>query len=247
MARTDQEVDRLYGLPLDEFTRERNEAAARLGKEGDSDGAAKLKQLEKPTVAAWALNQLARRHPEQVREALAAGQQVRKAQRAALGGRGGDALADASRRERETVSRLVGSAGDILEGAGRKATEQTLDKIRATLHAATLDLEAGKTLQAGTLTGELEPAGFGPLLSAVPPGGVRLQPRKDERRGEKRRQAQAELREARAEERELRKIARAAEREAARAAEAAKSANEQADEAATQVAELERLLASLRG
>ncbi len=247
MARLGQEVERLYGLPLDEFTRERNEAASRLRKEGDADGAAKLKQLEKPTVAAWAVNQLARRHPDQVREALAAGREVRKAHRAALGGRGGEALAEASRRERETVSRLVASAGAVLEEAGRKASEQTLDKIRATLHAATLDLEAGKALEAGTLTGELEPSGFGPLLSAVPSGGVRPRPRKDENRREKRRQAQGALTEARAEERELRKVAVAAEREAQRAAEAAKSSSEKVDEAADRVAELERLLGSLRG
>lgn len=247
VATVEQEVERLYGLPLEEFTGARNDAAARLRKNGDTEGAARLKQLEKPTVAAWAVNQLARRHSDQVSEALAAGRDVRKAHRAALRGGGGEELAEASRREREVVSRLVRSAGAVLEDAGRKATGQTLDKIRATLHAATLDLEAGKALEAGTLTGDLEPAGFGPLLSAVPSSAARPRPRKGEGRREKRREAQAALTGARSEERELRKIARAAERDARQAAERAESAAEKADEAAARVAELERLLESLRG
>ena len=92
MARLGQEVERLYGLPLDEFTRERNEAASRLRKEGDADGAAKLKQLEKPTVAAWAVNQLARSRPDDVQELIAAGERLRKAQEAAF--RGGEDLAE---------------------------------------------------------------------------------------------------------------------------------------------------------
>jgi hypothetical protein len=137
------------------------------------------------------------------------------------------------------VSKLVRSAGVVLEEAGRKATAQTLDKIRSTLHAATLDLEAGKALEAGTLTGDLEPAGFGPLLSAVPSSGAKPRRRKDEGRREKLREAQGALKEARAAERELRKIARAAEREAAQAAERAERAAEKADEAGARVAELE--------
>ena len=47
------EVDRLYELPLEEFTAARNELAKRLG---DTS----VKELKKPTVTAWTVNQLAR-------------------------------------------------------------------------------------------------------------------------------------------------------------------------------------------
>ena len=36
---TDEEIDELYGLPLDEFTRARDDEAKRLRKEGDREGA----------------------------------------------------------------------------------------------------------------------------------------------------------------------------------------------------------------
>ena len=47
----DDLIDQLYQLPLDEFTAARNALAK-------SSGQASLKALEKPTLAAWAVNQL---------------------------------------------------------------------------------------------------------------------------------------------------------------------------------------------
>jgi hypothetical protein len=256
VTQLDQEIDRLYGLPLDEFTRERNATASRLAKAGDAEGAAALKQLQKPTVPAWAVNQLARRRPDQVEEALAAGRDLRKAHRAALSGKGGDQIAESGRRERQAVSDLVRSAHALLEEVGRSASQQTLDKIGSTLHAAALDLEAGKLLEAGRLTTELEPSGFGPLLAAVPAQGAKTRQAPAPRRrkqAKEAQEAQQELKEARSEERELRRAAaraeraaEQAEREAEAARERAEAANSEADEAGSRVAELERRLASLR-
>jgi hypothetical protein len=54
------ELDRLYRLPLAEFTGARNELAKRSGKRS-----AEIKALAKPPVAAWAVNQLYwQRRPE---------------------------------------------------------------------------------------------------------------------------------------------------------------------------------------
>jgi hypothetical protein len=53
-------ADDLYALPPGEFTRARDERAKGLRKEGRRDEADEVKALRKPTVAAWALNQLAR-------------------------------------------------------------------------------------------------------------------------------------------------------------------------------------------
>ena len=49
----DVEIDRLYQLPLDEFTDARNALAKAAGKNG-----AKVRGLRKPPVAAWAINQV---------------------------------------------------------------------------------------------------------------------------------------------------------------------------------------------
>ena len=64
------DIDRLYSLPLAEFTPERNELAKRLRKDGDTDAAAAVKALKKPSVAAWAVNQVQRDRPDEVRELI---------------------------------------------------------------------------------------------------------------------------------------------------------------------------------
>src|SRR5207249_4123605 len=72
-------------LPTD-FTGARNDLARRLKQAGQVEAAAGVKQLRKPTVPLWAVNQLARRHPDDVRALLDAGERLRVAQQAALRG-----------------------------------------------------------------------------------------------------------------------------------------------------------------
>ena len=76
----EQAADELYALQPSELTRERDERAKALRKEGDRDEADAVKALRKPTLAAWALNQLARRQPKEVERLLAAGEELRSAQ-----------------------------------------------------------------------------------------------------------------------------------------------------------------------
>ena len=60
MAAAADETARLYGLPLDEFTAERDAVAKRLRADGEREEAARIKKLRKPSVPAWAVNQAAR-------------------------------------------------------------------------------------------------------------------------------------------------------------------------------------------
>src|SRR5439155_7398313 len=53
----DAEVEALYGLPLDEFTRARDALAKERTRAGDKAAAADVKALRKPSLTAWALNQ----------------------------------------------------------------------------------------------------------------------------------------------------------------------------------------------
>src|SRR4051795_5167544 len=82
------ELDRLYELPLDEFTPPRNELAARLKKAGQGDAAARVKELKKPTVAVWTANQLARREQDEVARLVEAGGRPPAAQGEGLRGGG---------------------------------------------------------------------------------------------------------------------------------------------------------------
>src|SRR5215471_16752733 len=80
----DQAAELLYGLPLDEFTTARNAAAKELRDRGLAAEADTVKALAKPTVAAWAVNQLTRRRHADLDEFLDAAAVARDAQ---LGGR----------------------------------------------------------------------------------------------------------------------------------------------------------------
>ena len=82
------DADDLYGLPLDRFVAERGALAKSLRKEGRRDEATDVAGLRKPSVAAWAVNQLVRTQRAAMQELLDAGDELRDAQSALLAGDG---------------------------------------------------------------------------------------------------------------------------------------------------------------
>jgi ElaB/YqjD/DUF883 family membrane-anchored ribosome-binding protein len=84
----EQELDGLYALPLEEFTKARNDLAARLRQAHQNEAADLVRSLKKPSVVAAAANRLAREEPHQVVGLLAAGERLREAQQRALSGDG---------------------------------------------------------------------------------------------------------------------------------------------------------------
>src|ERR671914_2647188 len=82
----EEAAGRLYGLPLEDFTRERDATARELRKAKERDAAATVAKLPKPSQAAWAANHLARERRDLVDALLAAGDALREAQDAALSG-----------------------------------------------------------------------------------------------------------------------------------------------------------------
>jgi hypothetical protein len=154
------DVDGLYGLPLTEFTPERNALAKRLRADGDRDAAGDVAGARKPTTPAWAVNQLVREEPDRVRELISVGEELREAQARLVAGDGGELLA-LSERERGLVDDLVESASGILQAGGQRPSDATLDQIRETLHAAALDPEAAEAVGSGRLTKERRAVGFG--------------------------------------------------------------------------------------
>jgi hypothetical protein len=158
----------LYGLPLDEFTKARDELARELRRAGKKEAADEVKAMRKPPVSAWTVNQVARRHPQELKALVKAGDELRKAQRQAVSGRDPEVLREATNRHRERLDELATIARRELGVDG-----PTLQRVVQTLRSASVDKEASKGLLAGTLTGDVEQAGFGSLLSVVPPGGAR--------------------------------------------------------------------------
>jgi hypothetical protein len=151
------ELDNLYAaLPAD-FTRARNDLAQRLKQAGQVEATERVKQLRKPTVALWAVNQLARRHPEDVRALLDAGERLRVAQQAALRGESQE-LRTATAEERKILHGLTQQAAELLRETGHSADTK---RIADTLRAAAVDESGRELLHRGRLSEELEASGFG--------------------------------------------------------------------------------------
>ena len=154
------EADRLYGLPLEQFTAERDAAAKALRKAGDRDAAAVLAKLPKPTPAAWAANQVARTEPDVLDEFLAAGAALREAQEAALAGDAGG-LREATRTQRAAVDAFMAAAQPLQPG-GRPLSRAMSDRLRMTLLAAAGNEELSEALADGRLALEAEAGGAWP-------------------------------------------------------------------------------------
>jgi hypothetical protein len=206
-ANVEKAIDDLYGKPLDTFTPARDALVRELRKGGDKAAADEVKRLRKPTVSAWAINQLARKERMRIRSLLVAGEKLRKAHAELLGGGRPAEVRQASDAERKAIDHLVSSAAKILSQAGHSVSESALERVATTLRAAAVDEDGRAALERGRLTRDLDPTGFGPLDLPAKPGRQRSKAgrRADEaERRTQRRQAVAEqLRALRAELREL--------------------------------------------
>ena len=155
------DIDDLFALPLDEFTEARNALAKQLKQEGDADAAEQVRSLAKPSVATWAVNQLARREPEGVRSLLNVAARLRSAQERSLkGDRTADELRAAQAEERELIRDLARRAEGILREAGRPASGTTLERVSSLLRAAAVGEPGRAALREGRIMGDVEVSGF---------------------------------------------------------------------------------------
>jgi hypothetical protein len=158
-------AEALYGLPLERFVPERTALAKELRRGGEREQAAAVAKLRKPSLAAWAVNQLVRTQGRAVTELFDAGDAARQAQSALLAGRGdGQSLRAALADERRAVEQLVEVARGLLSADGHELSSSMLERVAETLHAAALDPEAREQVRDGCLDRELRHLG----LSADP-------------------------------------------------------------------------------
>jgi hypothetical protein len=157
----DDPIDALYGADLEDFVGARDALAKKLRAEGDREGAAAVKKLPKPTRAAWAVNRLARERPDEVQALVDAGEALAGAQEQLLDGADAAVLRGAAEAARALVDALAAQAP--VDGPSR-------DKVRATLHAATVDAEVRAEVAAGRVVKERSAAGFGGLDALIAAG-----------------------------------------------------------------------------
>src|SRR5438046_1227484 len=154
------DVAPLYAVPLGEFTRRRDELAARLRAAGRRDEAAAVRRLKKPSVPVWTINTLAHDHADAVRAFVEATDRLKRAQldRAALAG--------ATQAQRRALQVLMRAVDTILGRAGVRPAAATLQRLSSTLLGAATDGDARRQLLHGRLTQERQAPGFEALASA---------------------------------------------------------------------------------
>jgi hypothetical protein len=163
-------LEELYGAAPGDFTKTRAALAKRLLDAGDEAGAASVREKCKPTQAAWILNQLARRHPDEVAELVDVGRDLARAQRSAVRGSTSTSLRETIDRQRKVLTELTHVARKVMADLGVK-TAAHFDEVAAALRTAVVDPVVGAQLEEGSLEKAPEAAaGFGgpmPSIAAV--------------------------------------------------------------------------------
>ena len=253
------EIDRLFQLPLGEFTRARNALLAKLKKHGTSAQAEQVKNLTKPSISAWVANQLYWRDREAFDRLLAAGEQYRTAQAARLAGNSADIRARLAAR-REALTRLTEHASAMLRDAGHANSRDTIRRITTTLEALATYGESPAAPKPGRLTADVDAPGFEALAALMPrPGDHHLRgstsardipisqpkPRPAPRKHDTKADAHRELAQRRAREAELRKALHDAERALKDARRDANTAQDRMKTFAARAKEMEKRRAAL--
>lgn len=225
-------LDDLYGAPLEDFVAERK----RLAKKLEGDEAKELAKARKPNVAAWVLNQLARRERRDVDLLLDAGHRLRQAQAGVLRGTEKAAFDDARRKESDALKRLTKAAERLLRDTRGTVGAGVLSQINEGLRASAITEEGRELLARGRFVEPPQSTGFDAFAGIDVPT---TRPQAKSRAAPKKRNTQ-ELREASAALRELERRLHVAERDA-------KKARAAADALAEEVAAAEQRLRELRG
>ena len=242
-------VDELYALPLDRFVPERAVLVKQLRAEGRREDAAMVAALTKPSIVAWAVNQVVRALPDAATTLWAAGDAVLDAQsRVVSGDAAGAELREAIDTERRALAPLVDAARGLMTTNGRFLGEQNVLPVSESLHAAAIDPTARPQVAEGRLTKPLRLTGLEAAVAASPTSTSRIATRERdpaatreriEEREEVATQTEAERRRA---ERERRGRLQAAQRALVRAERARDKARERI---AATVADREQALAEI--
>lgn len=147
----------LYAVTPEEFMAERRRVVAEAKAAGEPAVATELGRLRKPSLAAWAVNLLARRAPDVVDGLADLGERMRDAQ-----GRLDTDTLTSLRPERDTLlAELVATTVRLVADAGRSCSPAALQDVRATAIAALADEQAMTAVASGQLTRALSYSGFG--------------------------------------------------------------------------------------
>jgi hypothetical protein len=229
----------LYGVEPGEFTATRNALRDRLRDAGDAEAAKEIARARRPTTSAWALNRLAREHPDLIEDVIERTRDVAAAQERALPGQA-DEMREVMRERREALVAAADAAVTIVA----RITDNPgtyRDPILASLEAGSLDDASAATLRTGRHVKETTgPVGF-PGTAPAPARPAALRAPKAKRRAKDGDAAAAarerELEDARSEAAEAEDAARTVAEEAEAAASTLAAAEERVEAAEAEVEE----------
>ncbi|WP_327266545.1 hypothetical protein OG444_38635 [Streptomyces sp. NBC_01232] len=159
----------LYGLKPADFTAARAAAVARARRKKDTAAAAAIGGLRKPTLAVWAVNLLARTHPDQAEALLRLGAELRRSYRELDGER----MRALSQEQHRVIGALAVEAGQLAAGAGEQLRETVLREVGEIFHGLLADEEAARRWASGCLAKAPAVAvgfeGLEPAPGAAPP------------------------------------------------------------------------------
>ena len=176
-------VDELYALPLERFVPERGVLAKQLRAEGRREEAARVAALDKPSIAAWAVNQVVRAQRSATEALWDAGDAVLATQAALVDGRAdGQELRAAIDAERRALDPLADAARGLVTGSGRFLGDQHVGAVVETLHAAAIDPTAREQVASARLVKPLRLTGLEAALAAGARGETAQRARLERRR-----------------------------------------------------------------
>jgi hypothetical protein len=167
----EDDIDSLFKLPLSEFIGARNDLAARLKRDKRADDASLIKTLAKPSISAWAVNQLYWDHSEAFDRLLVTSQRFRQTQTSSTGSRIAD-LRESLESRGQALSDLLDLATILLRDGGHNPMPDTIHRITTTLEALSAFATPGDGPTPGRLTQDVDPPGFGSLASFIPGSGT---------------------------------------------------------------------------
>ncbi|MDX6577071.1 MAG: hypothetical protein QOE96_3024 [Blastocatellia bacterium] len=166
-GRFEDDVDALFKLPLTEFISARKTLATRLKRDGHGHESDRVKSMVKPSISAWAVNQIYWMHREAFDRLIATGQNFRRAQSSRLAAKVAE-MRGALDARREALSELSTLATSVLRDAGYNPTPDMVRRVTTTLEAMSAYALLPDDLAPGRLTQDVDPPGFDSLASFVP-------------------------------------------------------------------------------
>lgn len=157
------DIDRMFQAPLSEFTAKRNG----LLKTATGADKAAVGALQKPTVPAWAVNQLFWKRRKVFDRLLEAARKLRVEHGRQLSGKAAEVDA-AEARHRDALKTATDEIRSLLDAAGEQATPATMVAVAETLQGL-----PGRD-DYGRLTRPLKPHGFEALAGLVGKSGATI-------------------------------------------------------------------------